>query len=185
MKRGGRRSEAAAGCRFTPKGVSRRRFLTTGLAADLLGRSVGAGGTALLSSHPRVLPSGSQRGRAALPPVGGLHLQFGRNAAPKWWCPGIPRTPSAIRESCWARQPLASAASWQPRRSAPGLRSQYRGALVNHAHLANPDAIPTTSTPPRCTTVQLRSSGPHGPPSGRRKPPRFTSFGDQSTPALN
>lgn len=164
-----------------PERVSRRRFLTTGAAA-VVGTGVGAGGTALLSSHPGVLPSG-------INVVGAARLRWvvctcssAGMPAPKWWCPGIPRTPSAIRESCWARQPLASAASWWPRPGRTGMRSQYRGARQPRS----PDQPDTRYR------LRLRR-GARRYNSGARdrtdrtvgsKPLRFTSFGDQSTPAL-
>ena len=63
-------------------GVTRRRLLTTGAASAALGVGIGGGATLLWSQHARSRgPMAWLRpDRNGAPPVGGLHLQFGKNA---------------------------------------------------------------------------------------------------------
>src|SRR5271157_960892 len=64
-----------------PSGVSRRRLLTTGAATTLVGAGLGAGVVALFGS-PRHGPSlWTQPNQSGAQPVGGLHLQFGKDAS--------------------------------------------------------------------------------------------------------
>ena len=62
-------------------GVSRRTLLTTGATSALLGAGVGAGGAVLLQSRSPALAPWLRADRSDAPRVGGLHLQFGSDAA--------------------------------------------------------------------------------------------------------
>lgn len=164
-------------------GISRRRLLTTGAASAALGSGIG-GGAAVLWSHGAHAPAlWSQPDRDGAPPVAGLHLQFGGDAATEvvvsW------HTVDAVRNP---RVMLGTPASGFGRAVAAETRT-YRDAKsgievrVNHARLTGlmPDtdyvyAAMHDGAEPETGTVRTAPSG--------RKPLRFTSFGDQSTPTL-
>jgi Calcineurin-like phosphoesterase/Purple acid Phosphatase, N-terminal domain len=163
-------------------GISRRRLLTTGAASAALGAGIG-GGAAVLWSHPRAPALWSQPDRGGAPPVAGLHLQFGKDAATEvvvsW------QTVDAVRN---AHVMLGTPASGFGRAVAAETRT-YRDAKsgtevrVYHARLTGlvPDAdyvyaATHDGAEPETGTVRTAPSG--------RKALRFTSFGDQSTPAL-
>lgn len=166
-----------------PRTVSRRRLLTTSAAAAV-GAGVGLGAGALLWSHPHGPGVWYQPDRTGAPPVSGLHLQFGRNAGTEvvvsW------HTTEAVRNP---RVMLGTPASGFGRTVAAETRT-YRDAKshnevrVNHARLTDltPDsdyvyaAVHDGADP---VTAAVRTA-PRG-----RKPLCFTSFGDQSTPALD
>ena len=163
-------------------GVSRRTLLTTGGAA-LLGAGAGVG-AALLWSHDQTPGVWYQPDRNGAPPVGGLHLQFGKDAGTEvvvsWHTTDPVRNPRVM---------LGSPTSGFGRTFAAETRT-YRDAKsntevrVNHARLTGltPDtdyvyAAVHDGTDPEVGTVRTAPSG--------RKPLRFTSFGDQSTPTLS
>ncbi|MFZ1160667.1 purple acid phosphatase family protein [Mycobacterium sp.] len=164
-------------------GISRRRLLTTGAATTLVGAGLGAGGVVLLGSPghgPSLWTQPSQRGAQ---PVGGLHLQFGTDAATEvvvsWHTTDPVHSPRVM---------LGTPTSGFGR-SAPAETRTYRDAKsntevrVHHARLDNltPDtdyvyAAVHDGTNPELGTVRTAPSG--------RSPLRFTSFGDQATPTL-
>ncbi|MEE6177569.1 purple acid phosphatase family protein [Mycobacterium sp. 050134] len=162
-------------------GISRRRLLTTSAASAVFGAGIG-GGAAVLWSHPHA-GVWYQPDRTGAPPVSGLHLQFGRDAATEvvvsW------HTVDAVRNP---RVMLGTPASGFGR-TVPAETRTYRDAMSNvevrvyHARLTglSPDtdyvyAAVHDGADPETGTVR---TGPSG-----RKPLRFTSFGDQSTPTL-
>ncbi|MGO9508360.1 MAG: fibronectin type III domain-containing protein [Mycobacterium sp.] len=166
-----------------PAGIRRRRLLTTGAASLALGAGLG-GGAALLWSHPRGPAVWYQPDRTGAAPVGGLHLQFGKNASTEvvvsWHTTeavGNPRVMLGTPAGGFGRTVAAETRTYRDAKSNTEVR-------VNHAHLPNltPDtdyvyAAVHDGTTPELGTVRTAPSG--------RKPLRFTSFGDQSTPDLN
>jgi hypothetical protein len=167
-------------------GISRRRLLTSSAASAVLG-GVGVGGAALVwshHSHPRGPAVWYQPDHNGAPPVVGLHLQFGKNAGTEvvvsW------HTTDAVRNP---RVMLGTPASGFGRTVAAETRTYRDGksnieVRVNHARLKN--LTPGTDyvyaavhdgAEPEPGTVRTAPLG--------RKPLRFTSFGDQSTPALD
>lgn len=163
-------------------GISRRTLLTTGTAA-VLGVGVGAGvGTALTRA-----PVGglwTRPDRTGAPPVSGLHLQFGKNAASEvvvsWHTTDAvanPRVLVGLPASGFGRTVAAQTRVYRDATSGTEVR-------VNHAALDNltPDtdyvyAAVHDGASPQLGTVRTAPSG--------RKPLCFTSFGDQATPRLN
>ncbi len=164
-------------------GISRRTLLTTGAATTLIGAGLGAGAVALFGPSRRGPSLWSRPPRSGAQPVGGLHLQFGRDAS------------SEVVVSWHTTDPVSN-----PRvmvgtstggfgRTAPAETRTYRDAKsktevrVHHAKLDNlaPDtdyvyAAVHDGTDPELGTVRTAPSG--------RSPLRFTSFGDQATPTL-
>ncbi|EUA32086.1 hypothetical protein I548_0860 [Mycobacterium intracellulare] len=166
-------------------GISRRRLLTSSAASAVLG-GVGVGGAALLWSQPagpRGPAAWLQSDRNGAPPIGGLHLQFGRDAATEvvvsWHTTDAVRNPRVLLgtpTSGFGRTVAAETRTYRDAKSGTEVR-------VNHARLT--DLTPDTDyvyaavhdgAEPEQGTVRTAPSG--------RKPLRFTSFGDQSTPAL-
>ncbi len=166
-----------------PSGITRRRLLTTGAASLTLGAGVG-GGAALVWSHPHGPGVWYQPDRTGAPPVGGLHLQFGKNAGTEvvvsWHTTeavGNPRVMLGTPAGGFGRTVAAETRTYRDAKSNTEVR-------VNHAHVTNltPDtdyvyAAVHDGTTPELGTVRTAPSG--------RKPLRFTSFGDQSTPNLD
>lgn len=168
--------------------ISRRRLLTTSAASAVVGLGVGAGvgvGTAALlwsNSHGPDLFRRPDRDGA--PPVFGLHLQFGKNAGTEvvvsWHTTeavGNPRVMLGTPGSGYGRTVAAETRVYRDAKSNNEVR-------VNHARLTNltPDtdyvyAAVHDGAEPEQGTVRTAPVG--------RKPLRFTSFGDQSTPALD
>lgn len=164
-------------------GISRRRLLTTGAAAGVLGAGVGVGGAALLWSHPRSPGVWYQPDRIGAPPVGGLHLQFGRDASREavvsWHTADAVRHPRVMLGTPTSGFGSTVAAETRTYRDAKS-NTEIR---VNHARLTGltPDtdyvyAAVHDGTDPQLGTLRTAPSG--------RKPFRFTSFGDQSTPRV-
>ncbi|SRX95618.1 hypothetical protein MSP7336_03887 [Mycobacterium shimoidei] len=161
-------------------GIRRRNLLTAGAAA-ILGVGVGGAGATLLR------PSGpglwTQPDRSGAPPVGGLHLQFGKNAARQvvvsWHSTdpvGNPRVMVGTPTSGFGSTVQAQTRTYRDAKSGTEVR-------VNHAVLDNltPDteyiyAAVHDGAEPELGTVRTAPSG--------RKPLSFTSFGDQATPTL-
>lgn len=163
-----------------PDGIRRRTLLAAGAAA-ILGVGVGGAGATLLR------PSGAglwaQPDRSGAPPVGGLHLQFGKDAARQvvvsWHSTDPvdnPRVMVGAPTSGFGRTVQAQTRTYRDAKSGTEVR-------VNHALLDNltPDteyiyAAVHDGTDPELGTVRTAPSG--------RKPLSFTSFGDQATPTL-
>ena len=61
--------------------ISRRALLTTGAAAAIVGAGAGAGALALLGSPGRGPGLWTRPDQSGAQPVGGLHLQFGKDAS--------------------------------------------------------------------------------------------------------
>lgn len=165
-----------------PVGPSRRELLTTGLASAAVGAGIGLGGAALL--RPGRGPSvWYQPDRTSAQPVGGLHLQYGKNAATEvvvsWHSVDAvqnPRVMLGTPASGFGRVVSAETRTYRDAKSNTEVR-------VNHARLTNltPDsdyvyAAVHDGADPQLGTVRTAPLG--------RKPLRFTSFGDQGTPTL-
>lgn len=165
-----------------PDAIGRRTLLRTGAAA-ILGVGVGAGlGTALTRSPGAGL--WTRPDRSGAPPVSGLHLQFGKNAATEvvvsWHTTDAvnnPRVLLGLPTAGFGRTVQAQTRVYRDAKSGIEVR-------VNHAVLDNlePDtdyvyAAVHDGTSPELGTVRTAPSG--------RKPLCFTSFGDQATPTLN
>ncbi|HSS26102.1 MAG TPA: metallophosphoesterase family protein [Mycobacterium sp.] len=164
-------------------GISRRRLLTSGAASAVLG-GIGVGGAALVWSHHHQGPAvWYQPDRNGAPPVAGLHLQFGKNASTEvvvsWQTTEAvhnPRVMLGLPTSGFGRTVAAETRTYRDGKSNIEVR-------VNHARLTNltPDtdyvyAAVHDGADPEPGTVRTAPSG--------RKPLRFTSFGDQSTPTM-
>ncbi|HKI39092.1 MAG: metallophosphoesterase family protein [Mycobacterium sp.] len=163
-------------------GISRRRLLTTSAASAALGAGIG-GGAAVLWSNPHTPAVWHQPDRNGAPPVAGLHLQFGKDAGTEvvvsWHTVDAVRNPRVMLgtpASGFGRVVAAETRTYRDAKSSVEVR-------VNHALLT--DLVPDTDyvyaavhdgAEPEMGTVRTAPSG--------RKPLRFTSFGDQSTPAL-
>jgi 3',5'-cyclic AMP phosphodiesterase CpdA len=166
-------------------GISRRRLLTTSAVSAALGAGIGGGAALLWSQHVHSQGAGlwRQPDRNAAPPVAGLHLQFGKNAATEvvvsWHTTDAVRNPRVMvgaPASGFGRTEPAETRTYRDAKSGTEVR-------VNHARLTNlsPDtdyvyAAVHDGTEPVQGTVRTAPLG--------RKPLLFTSFGDQSTPAL-
>ncbi|BDB43210.1 hypothetical protein Mkiyose1665_40860 [Mycobacterium kiyosense] len=162
-------------------GVSRRALLGTGAAAAVLGAGAGVGGAALLwSKSPGVWV---RPDRTGAPPVGGLHLQFGRDAATEvvvsWHSTDAVHNPRVLLGTPTGGLGTGVAAETRTYRDAKSGNE----VRVNHARLTGltPDTDYIYAAVHDGATPELGSI--RTAPSGR-KPFRFTSFGDQSTPAL-
>ena len=166
-------------------GISRRRLLTSSAASAVLG-GVGVGGAALVwshHSHPQGPAVWYQPDRNGAPPVVGVHLQFGENAGTEvvvsWHTTDAVRNPRVMLgtpTSGFGRTVAAETRTYRDGKSNLEVR-------VNHARLTNltPDtdyvyAAVHDGAEPETGTVRTAPVG--------RKPLRFTSFGDQSTPTL-
>jgi 3',5'-cyclic AMP phosphodiesterase CpdA len=164
-------------------GVSRRTLLTTGAASAIAGAGIGLGGAALLRPRPRPLTRWPRPEQNGAPPVGGLHLQFGKNASTEvvvsWHTIGTvnnPRVMLGTPTSGFGRTVQAETRTYRDAKSGTEVR-------VSHAYLSNlsPDtdyvyAAQHDGANPALGTVRTAPSG--------RQSLRFTSFGDQATPTL-
>jgi Purple acid Phosphatase, N-terminal domain/Calcineurin-like phosphoesterase len=164
--------------------MSRRGLLTTGTAV-LAGAGIG-GGAAMVWSHHSHHPGPAawyRPDRIGAPPVAGLHLQFGKNAATEvvvsWHTTEAvanPRVMLGTPTSGFGHTVAAETRTYRDARSNIEVR-------VNHARLTDltPDtdyvyAAAHDGANPESGTVRTAPLG--------RKPLRFTSFGDQGTPTL-
>src|SRR6201991_552722 len=160
--------------------VSRRTLIVGGTSA-IVGAGVGAGVTGFVTAD-RTGPTLWQRGDSSgAPRVGGLHLQFGADAASEvvvsWHTPAAvndPRVMVGTPDDGVGRTVAAETATYRDAASGTEIR-------VHHARLANlaPDtdyvyAAVHDGATPEVGTVRTAPSG--------RKPLRFTSFGDQAIP---
>ena len=178
----GEEPQPAAGDAPT-SGISRRRLITTGAAATIVGAGLGAGGVALLRSPGRGPSLWTRPAQSGAQPVGGLHLQFGKDASTEVvvsWHTTDPvhnaRVMSGTSTSGFGRTVQAETRTYRDAKSKTEVR-------VHHARLDNlaPDtdyvyAAVHDGTSPELGTVRTAPSG--------RNPLRFTSFGDQAIPTL-
>ena len=165
-------------------GISRRRLLTTSAVSAALGAGIGGGAVltgAALWPHRQAIDLWRQPDRNGAPPVAGLHLQFGSDAATEvvvsWHTLDAVRNPRVMLGTPTAgfgRVVAAQTRTYRDAKSGVEVR-------VNHARLTDlgPDtdyvyAAVHDGAEPELGTVRTAPSG--------RKPLRFTSFGDQSTP---
>jgi 3',5'-cyclic AMP phosphodiesterase CpdA len=166
------------------RGVSRRTLLTTGAASALVGAGVGVGGAALLQSRSGGPQPWLRPDRSDAPRVGGLHLQFGTDASSEvvvsWFTEAPVNNPRAMLGmpgDGFGRTVQAETRTYRDGKSGIEVR-------VNHARITGlvPDtdyiyAAVHDGANPQLGTVRTAPRG--------RSAFRFTSFGDQSTPALN
>ncbi len=164
-------------------GVSRRTLLTTGAASAIAGVGIGLGGAALLRPDPRRRIRWPRLEENSAPPVGDLHLQFGKNASTEivvsWHtidAVSNPRVMLGTPTSGFGLTVHAETRTYRDAKSGNEVR-------VNHARLN--DLMPDTDyvyaaqhdgVNPALGTVRTAPSD--------RRPLRFTSFGDQATPTL-
>lgn len=161
-------------------GVSRRTLLVGGGSA-ILGAGLGGAGASLLSAPgPSLWTRPAAQGA---PPVGGLHLQFGSDAAREvvvsWHTTDAvvnPRVLLGTPTGGFGRTVAADTRTYRDAKSGTEVR-------VNHASVSglSPDtdyvyAAVHDGTDPELGTVRTA-------PSGRARL-CFTSFGDQATPTL-
>src|SRR6201998_2913863 len=165
-------------------GISRRTLLATGAASALVGAGVGVSGAALLHSRSGGPQPWLRPDRSDAPRVGGLHLQFGADASSEvvvsWFTEAPinnPRAMLGMPGDGFGRTVQAETRTHRDAKSEIEVR-------VNHARITN--LPPATDyiyaavhdgTSPQLGTVRTAPRG--------RSAFRFTSFGDQSTPALN
>ena len=166
-----------------PSGISRRTLLTTGAATAIVGAGLGAGAVALLRSPGRGPTLWTRPDQSGSQPVGGLHLQFGKDASTEvvvsWHTTDPVRNPRVMvgtPTSGFGRVVQAETRTYRDAKSKTEVR-------VHHARLDNltPDtdyvyAAVHDGTNPELGTIRTAPSG--------RKPLRFTSFGDQAIPTL-
>lgn len=163
--------------------INRRTVLVTGAASAIVGSGVGLGGAAPANSHRDGPGLWVRPDRAGAPRVGGLHVQFGRDASTEvvvsWHTVEAVANPRVLVGMPGTGFGSAVAAQTRTYRDATS-RSEVR---VNHARLT--DLLPDTDyvyaavhdgASPELGTVRTAPSG--------RQPLRFTSFGDQGTPTV-
>ena len=167
-----------------PTGISRRRLLTTGAVAGVLGAGVGVGGAALLWSHPRgsgcLVPARPHRRAAGRRAASAIRRNAGTEVVVSWHTTDAIRNPRVMLGTPTSGFGSTVAAETRTYRDAKS-NTEVR---VNHARLTGltPDtdyvyAAVHDGTTPELGTVRTAPAG--------RKPLRFTSFGDQSTPRLD
>jgi 3',5'-cyclic AMP phosphodiesterase CpdA len=165
-----------------PSGTNRRTLLATGAAA-LAGIGIGGGTAVLMRSTGGAPLLWSQPDRSGAPPVAGLHLQFGRNAATEvvvsWHTTDAVHNPHVMvgtPGSGFGRIVQAETRTYRDAKSNNEVR-------VNHALL---DGL-TPDTNYVYAAVHDGATREFGTvrtaPSGRKRL-CFTSFGDQATPTL-
>ena len=162
-------------------GVSRRALLTTAAATTALG----AGAGAWLAGRPADSPSlWTQPDRSGAPPVAGIHLQFGSDAATSvvvsWHTTGPvsnPRIMLGTPTGGLGRTIAARAVTYRDAKSGSEVRAYHAavdGLLPDTEYIY---AAVHDGATPEMGTVRTAPAG--------RVPLRFSSFGDQSTPVLN
>ncbi|MGC1737889.1 purple acid phosphatase family protein [Mycobacterium sp.] len=163
--------------------ISRRRLLVTGAAATIVGAGLGAGGVALLGSPGSGPSLWTRPDQSGAQPVGGLHLQFGKDASAEvvvsWHTTDPvhhPRVMLGTSTSGFGRTVPADTRTYRDAKSKTEVR-------VHHARLDNlaPDTDYVYAAVHDGTNAELGTV--RTAPSGRN-PLRFTSFGDQATPTL-
>ncbi|MCW2687824.1 MAG: hypothetical protein JWR37_2714 [Mycobacterium sp.] len=167
-----------------PHGFSRRTLFAVGATSAIVGAGAGVGGAALARSGRRGPDFWPRPDRSAAPRVGGLHVQFGANASSDVvvsWHSSVavanPRVMLGTPAGGFGQTVQAETIIYQDAQS----RNEIR---VHHAYLRKltPDidyvyAAVHDGGAPQLGTVRTAPSG--------RAALRFTSFGDQSTGALN
>ncbi|MCB0932142.1 MAG: fibronectin type III domain-containing protein [Mycobacterium sp.] len=165
-------------------GVSRRKVLTVGAASTLLGAGAGVLGSRLLGTPSRSPDLLSLPDRSGAPPVTGVHLQFGADASTEavvsWHSStavGNPRVMLGTPTGGFGRVVSAQTVTYRDAKANNEVR-------IHHARVPglNPDTDYIYAATHDGATAELGTF--RTAPSGRAAF-RFTSFGDQSTPALN
>jgi 3',5'-cyclic AMP phosphodiesterase CpdA len=163
-------------------GTTRRALLTTGAAA-LAGIGVGGGATVLMRPTGHGPTLWQQPTRSGAPPVAGVHVQYGRNAASQavvsWHtAEGVhdPRVLLSTAGSDFGRTVAAQTRTYRDAKSGSEIRAHH--AVIDGL---SPDtdyvyAALHDGAGPELGTVRTAPSG--------RKAFTFTSFGDQGTPTL-
>jgi Purple acid Phosphatase, N-terminal domain/Calcineurin-like phosphoesterase len=161
-----------------------RRTLLVGGASAIVGAGIGVGGGGYLASDRSGPTLWRRADRSGAPRVGGLHLQFGADAASEvvvsWQTDAAVNNPRVMTGTPDSGIGTASAAQTVAYRdAASGIQIR-----VHHARLTGlaPDtdyiyAAVHDGASPEMGTVRTAPRG--------RAPVRFTSFGDQSTPTLD
>jgi 3',5'-cyclic AMP phosphodiesterase CpdA len=163
--------------------VSRRTLIVGGTSA-ILGAGIGAGVTGLVTADHTGPMLWQRADRSGAQPVNGLHLQYGADAAAEVvvsWHTAVavnnPRVMVGTPDGGLGHTVAAETVTYRDAASGTEIR-------VHHAQLANlaPDtdyvyAAVHDGASPEVSTVRTAPRG--------RVPLRFTSFGDQSTPALD
>ncbi|MBI3227563.1 MAG: metallophosphoesterase family protein [Mycolicibacterium cosmeticum] len=163
--------------------INRRTVLVTGAASAIVGTGVGLSAAALADSHPDGPDLWVRPDRSAAPRVGGLHVQFGRDASTEvvvsWHTVEAVANPRVLLGTPGTGFGTTVPAQTRTYRDAKS-RSEVR---VNHARLTGllPDAdyvyaAMHDGASPELGAVRTAPTGRH--------PLRFTSFGDQGTPTL-
>lgn len=176
------------------RGVSRRWLFGASGAAAIAGLAVGAGTTAALHGDGSSTGSGGrfwplspelaiEPARVAAPPVTGLHLQFGADAAREavvsWQSPGSVRNPVVRFGTATTGFGATAQAQTRVYRDAASGTEVY----AHHAVLSGltPDTDYIYAAGHDGATPEL---GTHRTAPAGRAAFRFTSFGDQGTPTL-
>ncbi|MDT5093338.1 MAG: hypothetical protein QOH60_2701 [Mycobacterium sp.] len=166
-----------------PHGFSRRTLITSSAVSALAGAGISLGAAATLRPPSRAPQPWVQPDRSDAPRVAGLHLQFGANAASEVvvsWSTDAPtanpRVMLGLPNDGFGRVVQAATRTYRDAKSGTEVR-------VNHARLTglSPDtdyiyAAVHDGATPQLGTIRTAPAG--------RAPLRFTSFGDQATPAL-
>ena len=175
--------EPADGAQSHPQGFGRRTLLMTGAASAIVGAGVGLAGAEVVTSHMRGPALWPRPNGTDAPRVGGLHLQFGRDASTEvvvsWHTTTAVRNPRVMLGTPtggFGRTVQAETRTYRDAKSNVEVR-------VNHVHLQNlsPDtdyvyAAVHDGASPELGTARTAPAG--------RAPLRFTSFGDQATPTV-
>jgi 3',5'-cyclic AMP phosphodiesterase CpdA len=176
-----------AGVNYETRGstFNRRQVIGAGVVSAVGGAALGAGAFALTRTRPDGgIDPWRRSGPGGAPPVSGLHLQFGTDAATElvasWHTTEAVSNPRVLLGTPAAGFGSTAAADTKVYRDAKS-RSEVR---VNHARLTGlaPDtdyvyAAVHDGAAPELGTFRTAPRG--------RGPFTFTSFGDQSTPTLN
>jgi Calcineurin-like phosphoesterase/Purple acid Phosphatase, N-terminal domain len=163
--------------------VSRRTLIVGGTSA-IVGAGVGAGVAGFLATD-RTGPTLWQRGdRSGAPRVGGLHTQFGADAAAEvvvsWHTAAAvnnPRVMMGTPDDGVGSTVAADTVTYRDAASGTEIRVHH-GRLTNLA--PDTDYVYAAVHDGASPQVGTMRTAPRG-----RSPLRFTSFGDQSTPTLD
>lgn len=164
--------------------VSRRRLLTIGATSAIFGAGAGALGGRLVGAKPTSPDLWPQPDTRGAPPVSGVHLQFGSDAATEavvsWHTSAAvsnPRVLLGTPTDGFGQTVQAQTVTYRDAKS-------NREVRIHHARLGGlqPDSDYVYAALHDGTSAELGTL--RTAPSGRNAF-RFTSFGDQSTPGLN